>query len=342
LEGYLSVRLTCNKPIIPGSKEEPKAAPALKLFRGADLQLELIDTSGRYQCYKQVAANLIFYFTHMRHLYLHSKLRWFIFLFLSLGLHSCEVFEFSPHEVLLRDKDKERNQHYTEQIQALGLQPDDTIRIALISDTQRFYDETEDVVSAINTRSAGKNQRIHFVIHGGDITDFGLTDEFRWIHDRLKKFKMPYLTVIGNHDCVANGKVIYQKLYGAHDYRITVAGNRFVFLNTNSLEYKTDVPPNLGYLQEALADVNNYQNAFVVSHVPPFDNDFDKSKEAGFAQLMRQYDVRYSIHGHQHRHQLRQPYADGKDYLVIGSVENRVYVVLTIIGRQVSYEVVNF
>jgi Icc protein len=269
-------------------------------------------------------------------------LRCLLLLCLLPGLHSCELFEFSPHEVLIRGNDNNLNQHYADQIQALGLQPGDTIRIALISDTQRFYDETEEVVSAINARTAGKDQRIHFVIHGGDITDFGLTDEYRWIHERLKKLRMPYLTVIGNHDCVANGKVIYKNIYGPHDYSITVAGNRFVFLNTNSLEYKTDVPPNLGYLQDALADVNNYQNAFVVSHVPPFDVDFDKSKEAGFAQLMRQYQVKYSIHGHQHNHQMRQPYNDGKDYLVIGSVENRVYVVLTIIGQQVSYEVVNF
>jgi Icc protein len=278
----------------------------------------------------------------MKQRYLLADLRRFLIFFLFLVLGGCELFEFSPHEVQLRGEHRDRNKYYMEQIQALGLQQGDTIRIALISDTQRFYDETEDVVSAVNTRSAGRGKRIHFVIHGGDITDFGLTDEFRWIHDRLKKFTMPYLTVIGNHDCVANGKIIYEKLYGPHDYSITVAGNRFVFLNTNSLEYKTNIPPNLDYLQGALADVNNYQNAFVVSHVPPFDPDFDRSKEAGFAQLIRQYQVKYSIHGHQHTHRMRQPYNDGKDYLVIGSVENRVYVVLTIVGQQVSYEVVNF
>ena len=43
---------------------------------------------------------------------------------------------------------------------------------AFISDTQRWYDETEDVVKSIN----GKG--VNFVIHGGDLTDFGATYEF--------------------------------------------------------------------------------------------------------------------------------------------------------------------
>jgi 3',5'-cyclic AMP phosphodiesterase CpdA len=198
------------------------------------------------------------------------------------------------------------------------------------------------VVDAINTRSRQKGQRIHFVIHGGDISDFGLMDEFRWIHDRLQKLQMPYLTVIGNHDCVGNGKVIYENMYGPHDYSVTFARNRFVFLNTNSLEYTKNIPPNLNYLQQALADGQNYDNAFVIGHVPPFDPDFDRSKEQAFAGLIRQYKVKYSIHGHQHSHRFRQPYDDGSNYLVIGSVEKHQYVLMTIVGQQVSYEVVNF
>lgn len=277
----------------------------------------------------------------MKYHYQYS-IRWIGCLLLSLTLAGCEKFEFSPHEVFFQQEDKNLNHLYWNQIQALNLQPQDTIRIALISDTQRFYDETEETVTAINARNSQPGKRLHFVIHGGDITDFGITDEFRWIHDRLKKLHMPYLAVIGNHDCVGNGKVIYEKKYGPHNFSVTVARNRFVFLNSNSLEYKTNVPPDLGYLESALQDAGNYTNAFVVAHVPPYDNDFDRSKEPGYAQLMRQYQVRYSIHGHQHTHHLRQPYGDGQDYLVIGSVEKRSYVVLTIIGRQASYEVVPF
>jgi 3',5'-cyclic AMP phosphodiesterase CpdA len=243
---------------------------------------------------------------------------------------------------LLRGGDRNLNLVNAAKIQALGLKPEDTIRIALISDTQRFYDETEDVVVSINTLNQVKGHGIDFVIHAGDITDFGIMNEYRWIHERLKKLQMPYLAVIGNHDCVGNGKVIFEEMYGPHDYSLTIARNRLVFLNSNSLEYTKDVPPNLTFLEQALQDVGNYNNAFVIAHVPPFDEDFDRNKEPGYAGLINQFDVKYSIHGHQHNHRLRQPYGDGRNYLVVGSVEKRQYVVMTLIGRQVSYEVVKF
>lgn len=274
----------------------------------------------------------------MKHIYPPS-FRALVGLLLVLGLESCEKFEFSPHEVLLREGEKNLNQHYANQIQSQNLQPGDTIRVALISDTQRFYDETEEVVSHINARSQQKGQRINFVIHGGDITDFGMMDEYRWIHERLEKLHMPYLTVIGNHDCLGNGKVIYEKMYGPNNYSLTVARNRFVFLNTNYLEYKENRPPNLDYLQQALQDRASYDNAFVVSHVPPFHVDFDPNKEAAYADLIRQYQVDYSLHGHQHTHRYYgQHYNDGSKYLIIGGVEHHAYVVLTIVGQQVSYE----
>ncbi|MGV3504348.1 MAG: metallophosphoesterase family protein [Adhaeribacter sp.] len=262
-------------------------------------------------------------------------------LLILLSLESCEKFEFSPHEVLLRDGEKNLNQHHIGQLQAQGLQPGDTIRIALISDTQRYYDETDQVVGHINARSRQKGKRIHFVIHGGDITDFGMMDEHRWIHDRMKKLQMPFLTVIGNHDCLGNGKVIYAKMYGPDNFSFTLARNRFVFLNTNYLEYKENRPPNLEYMQQALQNRESYDNAFVISHVPPFHEDFDPGKERAYAQLINQYQVKYSIHGHLHTHRdYGQHYQDQGKYLVIGGVEHLSYLVMTIVGQQVSYEVV--
>ena len=49
----------------------------------------------------------------------------------------------------------------------------DTLRYAFISDSQRWYDELEAFVKHANTRDD-----IDFVIHGGDVADFGLTKEF--------------------------------------------------------------------------------------------------------------------------------------------------------------------
>jgi 3',5'-cyclic-AMP phosphodiesterase len=259
---------------------------------------------------------------------------------LFLVINSCELIEYSPYQVKLDESEKDLNRKNAEKIAALGLKPTDTLRIALISDTQRFYDETEDFVEAINNRTEQKGQRIHFVLHGGDISDFGLQEEYRWQHQILKKLKMPYLVVLGNHDCVANGDKVYAHMYGPFEQVYQFARNRVILLNTNTMEFTGDIV-RLDFLEENLRDKENYDNAFVLAHVSPFDEDFDDRKEEPFARLIRQYRP-YPLHGHKHTHRVMKPYNDGINYMIIGSVSNRRYVVLTIVGKKVSHEVVDF
>ena len=67
----------------------------------------------------------------------------------------------------------------------------DTLKFAMITDTQRWYDDTYDAVKAINRRND-----ISFVIHCGDISDFGATKEFVWQRDILQKLRYPYVCII--------------------------------------------------------------------------------------------------------------------------------------------------
>jgi 3',5'-cyclic-AMP phosphodiesterase len=263
-----------------------------------------------------------------------------ILLGLLLVINSCELVEYSPYQVKLPDSEQDLNRRNAEKINALNLKPTDTLRIALISDTQRFYDETEDFVKAINNLTEQKGKRVHFVLHGGDISDFGLLEEFHWQHRIMKKLKMPYLAVIGNHDCVANGKKVYTHMYGPYEQVYQFGRNRFVLLNTNTMEFDTDIV-RLDFLEENLRDTENYDNAFVLAHVSPFDDDYDRRKEEPYARLIRQYQA-HSLHGHKHTHQILQPYDDGLNYLIIGSVSYRKYVLMTVIGKKVSYEVINY
>ena len=257
-----------------------------------------------------------------------------------LVLSSCELIEYSPYQVKLGDNEKDLNRKNAEKITALGLKPTDTLRIALISDTQRFYDETEDFVKSVNNLTEQKGKQIHFVLHGGDISDFGLQEEYRWQHQILKKLKMPYLVVLGNHDCVANGDKVYTHMYGPFEQVYQFARNRFIFLNTNTMEFTEDIV-RLDFLENNLRDTENYDNAIVLAHVSPFDEDYDDTKEEPYARLIRQYRA-YPLHGHKHTHRILQPYNDGINYMIIGSVSNRRYVVLTIVGKKISHELISY
>ncbi len=259
---------------------------------------------------------------------------------LPLLLGGCEQIDYNPYQVLLKEEQRGLNKKNLARLAAFNLQPQDTLRFALISDNQRFYDELEDVVKALNHYSA-RVKPINFVVNCGDLTDFGLQEEYVWQLNRTKKLKMPYLAVIGNHDCVANGKKLYQAMYGPLDFSFTVAGNYFIVLNTNSLEFDEPVP-DMDFMRQAFTQSEQYQNTFVLTHVPPFDNDFDPSLTAEFARLIRTHQVPYSIHGHQHNFRFSQPFNDGQDYLVVDTIQNRNFTVVTVIGKRVSFEKINF
>ena len=50
--------------------------------------------------------------------------------------------------------------------------------------------QTLDFVGEIN-----KRDDIDFVIHGGDMSDFGVTDEFLWQRDIMNKLRVPYTEI---------------------------------------------------------------------------------------------------------------------------------------------------
>lgn len=104
-------------------------------------------------------------------------------------LASCDMIEVHPYAGDIKGKRDINIQNIARIEEAFA--DKDTIRFAFISDSQRWYDELEDFVHHANNRTD-----IDFVIHGGDLTDFGLTKEFLWQRDILEKLKYPYVAVI--------------------------------------------------------------------------------------------------------------------------------------------------
>lgn len=243
------------------------------------------------------------------------------FCFFALITVSCELIEYSPVDVSLQKNERNLTAAHVQRIMAVP--PKDTLQFILISDTQRFYSDTEDFVEHAN-----KLKDISFVILTGDITDFGLLKEFRWINNILSKLHVPYLTVIGNHDLVANGEKVYQEMYGPLNYTFNYGRNRFVFINTNSVEYPDKSAPDLKWLRAQLRNSEQYDHAIIISHIPPFDRDFDRGKESQLAALLGEHPkVHLSLNGHQHDYSEQVYYNDGVNYVIPGSVEKRTFMV---------------
>lgn len=262
------------------------------------------------------------------------------FLFVVCGLmllHGCDMVEYHPYDV---DIDgpvglTQKNIALIQE-QCRGL---DTIRFAQISDTQRFYDDTKDIVSDINRRPD-----INFVIHTGDQTDFGLAKEYKWMRRVLMGLNVPYICAIGNHDCLGTGESSYHYMYGDDNFSLNASFLHIVSLNTNAYEYdySTDIP-DFSFLKTDIGSVPDTTACTIVAmHVAPGMTLFNDNIADYFNEVTLRYpNLLFCICGHDHRFRTFYPFGeDSTLYIECASAKRRSYIIYTITRNSYSYEVV--
>lgn len=261
----------------------------------------------------------------------HRKL---IITLLALILFSCDKFEYSHYQISPNDEYRNINQRNIARFINTNT---DTIRIAVIGDSQRFYNSTNEIITKINNIP-----NINFVIHTGDLIDFGLQREYMWMHELLSEINYPYVAVVGNHDLIGNGGEIYNLMYGEFNFSFTYNDNKFIYLNTNGREFgfESNVP-NISWLDIELSDTSNYNHAIIVNHVPPNSVDFNSDLEDDYVAILGKYGkVILSINGHNHDFGFSEPYNDGIPYLNSYSTSKEKFVIVKIWDNDFSIETI--
>lgn len=255
-----------------------------------------------------------------------------LFFFLLLSLTSCKkMFVYHPDEV--RPNERDLNAKNIAKLAAVPVSG--TYKFILIGDTQRFYDELDDFVDHVNNLAG-----ITFVILDGDLTDFGLNREYNWVAERLSRIHVPVIAVLGNHDMLANGTLIFRKMFGQENFTFSYGSSKFIALNTNSREKNFDgTIPDLGWLRREVNGSGDYENLFVVSHVAPVSGDFDQALAPAYNSILKSDPrTRLSLHAHEHSFQLSQPNENDIDYVQVGSVGIRNYALISVDGTSHSVE----
>lgn len=254
-------------------------------------------------------------------------------------LLACEdMFDYSPYAIDFSDENRNVNQRNIERLHN-DENDDDEIVIAFTGDTHRFYDEFDVFVNHVN-----KICSVDFVIHLGDLTDFGLPKQYEWSNSYLRKLNAPYFVVIGNHDLVGNGQKAYQGMFGSLNYSFIYDSIKFVFINTNSREFEFNGNvPDILWLDKQLQPDTDFSKAVVVFHIPPTHCDFDEFLEEHFHNSLAQYNnVLFTVHGHLHNFEIYKPYADSISYVNVFGLEHSKYNLIRISNNQFEVETVPF
>ena len=266
------------------------------------------------------------------------NLRSSLIYFLSLFFASCDLIEYHPNDVNIDGPVGliATNCNLIEHICA----GKDTVRFAQISDSQRFYDQTERVVNDINSRA----DSIDFVIHTGDLTDFGLPKEYIWMRKVLSHLTMPYICVIGNHDCLGTGEAAFSRMYGADNYSLNASFLHIVGLNTNAYEYdySKNVPDFSFMKQDILSIPDSVSTTVIAMHVAPGMFLFNDNIAEYFDQVCRSYpNLQFCICGHDHHSAVLYPFGpDGTPYIQCDDIKSCSYIIYTVTRNSYRYEVV--
>lgn len=241
-------------------------------------------------------------------------------------LASCDMIDYHPYDVRISG-----DHNLTEQnIKLIEEQMEgrDSMRFVLISDTQRWYDETNDAVESINARGD-----IDFVVHCGDVSDFGVSKEFELQRDILQKLDMPYVVLLGNHDCLGTGEDAYVYLFGNPDFSFNAGDTHFLCLNTNAFEYDySTAVPDFSFIRsdrESLPE--GTRRTIVAMHAQPMSEQFNNNVAGVFEDEIKKFPgLSFCMCGHGHTTQANDLFDDGVLYYEVGSAAKREYIVFTL------------
>lgn len=279
------------------------------------------------------------------------------------ALCGCSQLEYLPYTADI-DGAHDINTREINRLQSSGLAL--PLKIAVIGDSQGYWDDLDDCMKVLSGRGD-----IDIILHAGDVSDFGLAKEFKWTRDIMEKYGIPYLTVIGNHDCMGNGEDVFRYIYGPENFSLNVAGTHIVGLNTIALEYDYSRPvPDFTFIENDIRAVNALNEAhpgsilhtIVLMHSCPFDEQFNNNVAMVFNYYLEKYpgmaadatrtgddgteepwaSQSFCVNGHNHRVSITDKFDNGILYYQCADIRKRNYLLFTITETGYEYETIDF
>lgn len=258
-----------------------------------------------------------------------------ICLFSAALFSSCDPwFAYSPYDAALEHVYHGTTEKNLAKIEALDADDSKPFKVALLSDPHYHYGKLEDAISHINA-----DPSYAFAIVAGDLTENGLKQEFVFFHETMARLKIPYITVIGNHDYLSNGEEVYKQMYGAYNYTFVFNNTKFILFDNNTIESEKE--PDLDWFATELMNDNGYDHVIPLAHVPPYDVQMEKYHNI-YHGLVAGNNIAISIHGHRHDFSVEEVYGDGIKYVTISSPQKRTYTELTITPAAVDVRKIDY
>lgn len=235
-----------------------------------------------------------------------------------------DLIEYSPYQAGVKMPAKGINIEAVDSIQTSSKEEFVPFSMGLISDSHTWYDQFERQIGYLNQQDS-----LVFSAHLGDLSLSGIYREFIWFYDVSSKLRHPLITVIGNHDYLSNGESMYEEMFGPFNFTMVYNNCLFVFMDDVIWE-KNVQDPDFEWLESVLKNSEEYKYKFVLSHIPPWSEDFSIGNQYYFEMLLNKYKVDLSIHGHNHGYEYRDKGEGKTNHLIVPSSKTEEVLVLHI------------
>lgn len=161
---------------------------------------------------------------------------------------------------------------------------------------------TEDLLRSVAQINA--TDSLDFVLVTGDLTDNGDRESIERVKSCLDLLKVPYHTLLGNHETKwsASGCTAFNEVFGGERIAFEHNGILFLGFNTGPLMRMADghvAPQDISWLREELAKAGTDKPVILVTHYPVQEGDVDNWYDV--TDAVRPYNIRLFIGGHYHR-----------------------------------------
>jgi predicted phosphodiesterase len=248
-----------------------------------------------------------------------------------IAFASCDkMTAYSPY-----DANTEHSNVNPENIsEILGKQPSgDSLVFIAISDTHTEYSDLRAAVTTIN-----KMEGISFVMVCGDITDWGLFNEFDDYYHLISRLNIPFVTLMGNHDYLSNGKLIFNKMFGPTNFYFDIGKYRMVVFD-NVVWENGNREPDFNWFQQTL-DVPEGMTSIACFHIHPFDPQLGNGYADKMCGIIGKYPVNLSIFGH--GHDCWEKNINNRRYFMVPDITMRNMAKITLANQTATIEIINF
>ena len=208
----------------------------------------------------------------------------------------------------------------TATIYFLGMTDDNSINFYVFGDSQGYQGGVEQIVTAANLN------RPDFLFHCGDLTPFGLENQYQTVKAVLDQSLVPVYTTIGNHDIKDGGGVLYEEYFGSSRYSFDIGPAHFTVFNTSSGDVSSQ---EFSWLEQDLTQTEA-EFRFVFTHIPPFDprtgenhSLINTTTSTQLMSLFETHDVDVVFTGHIHMY--NETVVNGVRYAITGGAGASLY-----------------